>query len=228
MLSLIPFSLTFTFWGNPERANVRCLALSHPNVNYNFFLYVYILFLDIYFYHFFSPIFGLVPMVFLMMHIECYRSGLSVSMLDIVYVHGHRAERAYITGTFFMIFVFYFLCITFMWFFFHMESGNIFKRSYYANRPDVKFCQQSLYYIFWSHIPKPCIFHVHTIDWTQMKITIIMFFFSSNFFCLYFLSSLDLLLACTFVLQFMILSHFGLRVVNGLFNAYSHGHFDIF
>lgn len=107
MLSLIPFSLTFTFWGNPERANVRCLALSHPNVNYNFFLYVYILFLDIYFYHFFSPIFGLVPMVFLMMHIECYRSGLSVSMLDIVYVHGHRAERAYITGTFS-----WFLCFT--------------------------------------------------------------------------------------------------------------------
>lgn len=41
------------------------------------------------------------------MHIQCYRSGLSVSMLDIVYVHGHIAERAYITGTFS-----WFLCFT--------------------------------------------------------------------------------------------------------------------
>lgn len=77
---------------------------------YYFWIYIFTIFS--------LQFFGLVPMVFLMMHIECYRSGLSVSMLDIVYVHGHRAERAYITGTFFMIFVFYFLCITFMWFFF--------------------------------------------------------------------------------------------------------------
>lgn len=114
-------------------------------------------------------------------------------MLDIVYVHGHRAERAYITGTFSWFLCFTSYAFTFMWFFFHMESGatvrilsgKMFQAILLCKSTDVKFCQQPLYYIFWSHIPKPCIFHVHTIDWTQMKITIIMFFFLQFFLSLF-------------------------------------------
>lgn len=58
----------------PRKSKRSPLGIITSNVNYNFFLYVYILFLDSFLPFFFSPIFGIVPWYF---------HGISVMHIDL-------------------------------------------------------------------------------------------------------------------------------------------------